>query len=223
MNKILKRYSNQNRNKINHQISYLFLFSTGHMKKFINLLFISLSTIFVTWLTSSSAIVFSNESYFLNQTMLFLTEIFCAGLSIVLISFASRKVIFIASQWVFLHISLLLLLSNSLYNLNPENFVCRYLLQPFIYFFFIFIKVMGFSSLISIFLYICESFPSFLRTLVLAICIGFGKLSILFLIPNKRIILPRSIEGFDLLALCSLLGFTLAFILGDSRTNGMLN
>jgi hypothetical protein len=223
MSRILKRYSYQNRTKINHQTSYCFLFSAKHMEKFMNILYLSFCTVLAIWLTSSSPILFVPGSYFLNQFFIILSEIFCVGLCVVLILFAPRKAILVAGQWILLNFSLFIVFFHWLYMENPENMFCDYLIKPLIYILFMMIKLFAFASAISIILYLCEVFPTFLRVLVLGICTGFAKLSILFVIYNPLVALPGDVSGFSLLALVCVIGFGMAFSLGDSRTNGMLN
>ena len=130
MKKILRRYSNQNRTKFNFQVSYLFLFTSLHLKKTLNVFCISLGVYLAIWLTSSSEMGFTFDSYFLNETILFLTELFCAGITILLISFTPRKPIFVASQWLFFHFSLFILFLNYLFMTNPSGVLSLYFSKP---------------------------------------------------------------------------------------------
>ena len=223
MGRILRRYSYQNRTKINHQTSYCFLFSAKHMEKFTNILYLSICSVLAIWLTSSSPVLFVPDVYFVNQFFISISEIFCAGLCVVLILFAPRKVILLAGQWILLYFSLLIIFFNWIYMAHPDNLFCNFVIKPLIYVLFMIIKLFAFGSAISVVLYICEVFPTFLRILVLGICTGVAKLSILFFVFNSYVSLPGDISGFSLLALASLIGFGMCFSLPESRTNGMLN
>ena len=223
VSKILRRYSQVNRGKVNHQVSYMYLLSNYHMKGFLAILFLSLSTTMTVWLCSSSEILFTPDSYYGNLFLNFFTEIFCGGLCILILLFVPRRAILIVSQWGFLHVGLVMVVFAYLFGLSPENYFCLLILKPLIYTLFIVIRFLGFAATVGIVIYVCETFPTFLRALVLGLCVGLGRCSVLFVIENARVMVPKSMEGFGLVSMLSVMGMNLALILGDSRTNGMLN
>lgn len=223
MKRILRRYSVQNRSKIYLQTSYSFIFSATHARKCLNALFLGLSSVLAFWLTSSFRVVIWSESYTLNQFLLSLAEMFCSGLSLLFLMLSSRKPILLASQWVFLHVSALLLLFNWLYGLAPTSLVGFLVLKPLLYVLFLLVKLMALASLISLVLYLCETFPTFLRAFALGLVACLSRLSIWFVVDGPKQPITGSLGDFGLLALVSVIGFTMSFILPDSRTNGMLN
>ena len=217
--KILRKYSKINNKNIHKQRSYLYILSPIYMWKITNLLVLSISVFLCYGLTFMTTRSISKSSIFYNQLFLSLIEIFAVSTSIILMRFLPRKAIIVASQFLvfncsffFVVISLIFGTENSsLLNYNAQYFISL--------FFFILIKISCVWGLIAIHTYVADSFPTYLRLLVLVVVLTAGRISLGMTNTLDNLFLGNEQEYYQMLLMVGFFSFPISLVLPDSNNH----